>query len=103
MGITSDVEIQQNAYEARLIVRFEYQGEEVILESPVIVVENIVGMREASGSSGFFRGEIKGEDIVIKPDLSILVEQPPWPPPRHEQDLRNCTITLEPRKGNPGD
>ncbi len=104
LGITSDVEIQQDGYEARLIVRFEYQGEKVIFESSVIVVENIVGMREeASGSSGFFRGEIKGEDIVLKPDLSVLVGRPPWPVPPREQDLRNCTITLEPRKSNPGD
>ncbi len=99
--MTSDVEIQQDGYEARLIVRFEHEGKEITLEHPMIVVETAVMVMDATNSDYFFRGEIKGKKIVLKPELSVLAGWPKWAGPPLEQDLRECTITLEPRKGNP--
>ena len=98
----SGIEIQQDGYEAQLIVKFEHEGTEYGAEHPMIVVGTTVMVRDAMNSDYFFRGEIKGENIVIKPDLSVLAGWPKWASPPREEDLRNCTITLEPRKGNPG-
>ena len=98
----SGVEIQQDGYEAQLIVRFEYEGEEHTVEHPVIVVETAVLVHDFANEDYYFRGEIKGEDIVIKPDLSVLATWPKWALSLREKDLRKCVITLEPRKGNPG-
>ncbi len=98
-GITSDVEIQQEGFEARLIVRYEYEGEERTLEHPAIVVGTIGLVEDGANHNHFFRGEIKGKSIVLKPDLSIPGRWRKWA----LEDLRECTITLEPRPGNPGD
>ncbi len=101
-GFASDVEIEQEGYEAQLIVRVEYEGEKCTFENPAVVIESAFFVREAESFDYYFRGEIKGQSIVIKPDLSILVGWESWARPPREKDLRKCTITLEPRTGNPG-
>ena len=97
-GSASDVEIQQDGFEAQLIVKWKSGGEEFNLENPVIIVEAAIFVLDAMNSDYGFRGKVKGEVISLKPDESVLKGWPKWANPPRKKDLRKCTITLEPLK-----
>ena len=97
------IEIMQQGKDAMVDYIFE---EELawLLEYPVVVVESAISIFDwvhplafdSIELSFFFRGEIKNQKIIVKPDLSVLER---WPagydiPGRH--DLINCTVTFVP-------
>lgn len=96
---SSRIEIKQEGFEAQLIVR---EGGGPALENEAIVVETAILVNDAMNSDYNFRGEVKGKDIVIKPDISVLAGWPEWAKPPREKDFEECTITLQPLKGNSG-
>ena len=97
-GSASDVEIQQDGFEAQLIVKWKSGGEEFSLENPAVIVEAAIFVLDAMNSDYGFRGKVKGEVISLKPDKSVLKGWPEWANPPRKKDLRKCTITLEPLK-----
>ena len=98
----SGIEIRQDGFEAQLIVKIKSGGKEFSVENPAIIVEAAIFVLDAMNSEYGFRGKVKGEAILLKPDVSVLKTWPGWAGPPRKKDLKKCTITLEPLKSNPG-
>jgi hypothetical protein len=94
--VQSGIEIVQNGIEAQLIVRVKREGKELSLKNQAAIVESAISVVDEMNSDYFFRGEIKDQAIVIKPNLSVLNTWPQWAGPPSRSDLENCTITLKP-------
>jgi len=89
------VEITQDNMDAQVIVTVEQDGKESSLANPAAVAESAMAVNEATNSDYFFRGEIKSNVIVFKPDVSVLKTWPKWANPPSRKDLEKCVITLE--------
>lgn len=99
-GTARDIEIQQEGFEARLHLELKESAGRS-LNNPAIVVENSLVVVDAMNSDYCLRGEVKGENIVITPDESVLTTWPQWAKPPRKKDLKECTVTLEPLKAPP--
>ena len=89
------IEITQDDMDAQVIIKVEHEGKERSLKNSAAVAESAMALNEASNSDYYFRGEIKGNLIVFKPDLLVLKTWPKWANPPSRSDLEECVITLE--------
>ena len=67
------VEITQDDMDASVVVMVEVKGKELNVKNPAAVAESTMAVNDAMNSDYFFRGEIKDNVIVFKPDVSVLV------------------------------
>ena len=98
----SGVEIAQDGIEAQVVIRGKHEGKELSLKNPAAIAESAISVLDAMNSDYLFRGEIKDQVIVIKPNLSVLDRWPKWAGPPSRSDLENCTITLKPLSADSG-
>lgn len=98
----SGIEIAQDGIEAQVVIRVKYEGKEFSLKNQAAIAESAISVLDESNSDYFFRGEIKDQMIVIKPNLSVLDRWPGWAGPPSRSDLENCTITLKPLLADSG-
>lgn len=90
------VEITQDQFRAQIILRFLSNGKEISIENVAAVVENAIAVQDKMNSDFYLRGELKGGEIAIAPDLSVLDSWPSWANPPKKKDLQKCIITLSP-------
>ena len=98
----SGIEIVQDGIEVQVVIRVKYEGKEFSLKNEAAIAESAISVLDESNSDYFFRGEIKDQVIVIKPNLSVLDRWPGWASPPSRSDLENCTITLKPLSADSG-
>jgi TPR repeat protein len=98
----SGIEIAQDGIEAQVVLRGKHEGKELNLKNQAAIAESAISVLDAMNSDYFFRGEIKDQVIVIKPNLSVLDRWPEWAGPPSRSDLENCTITLKPLSADSG-
>ncbi|WP_305910376.1 tetratricopeptide repeat protein (plasmid) [Methylomarinum sp. Ch1-1] len=98
----SGIEIEQHGIEAQVVIRVTHEGKELSLKNEAAIAESAISVLDAMNSDYFFRGEIKDQAIVIKPNLSVLDKWPKWAGPPSRSDLENCTITLKPLSADSG-
>lgn len=89
------IEITQEGMDAQVIISVEYEGQERRLKNSAAIAESAMALNEMSNSDYYFRGEIRDNIIVFKPDLSVLRTWPKWANPPRREDLEDCVITLE--------
>jgi hypothetical protein len=89
------VEITQDDMDASVVVMVEVKGKELNVKNPAAVAESTMAVNDAMNSDYFFRGEIKDNVIVFKPDVSVLRSWPRWAKPPSRSDLEACVVTLE--------
>jgi hypothetical protein len=98
----SGIEIVQDGIEAQVVIRVKHEGKELSLKNQAAIAESAISVLDAMNSNYFFRGEIRDQGIVIKPNLSVLDTWPTWAGPPSRSDLENCTITLKPISAHSG-
>ena len=89
------IEITQEDMNAQVNITVEHKGKEVNVKNTAAVAESSMALIEASNSDYYFRGEIRDNVIVFKPDLSVLRTWPKWANPPSQKDLEDCVVTLE--------
>ena len=89
------IEITQEDMDAQVNITVEHKGKEVNVKNRAAVAESAMALVEASNSDYYFRGAIKDNIIVFKPDLSVLRTWPKWANPPSQRDLEQCVVTLE--------
>ena len=89
------IEITQSEMDAQVSITVEHKGKDVDMKNSAAVAESAMALIEASNSDYYFRGEIKDNVIVFKPDLSVLRTWPKWANPPSPSDLEDCVVTLE--------
>lgn len=98
----SGIEIVQNGIEAQIVIKIKQEGEELSLKNQAVIAESALSVVDEFNSDYFFRGDIKEQEIVIKPILLVLDTWPDWAGPPSQSDLENCTITLKALSSNSG-
>jgi hypothetical protein len=93
-GSAKSIEIQQDGFDAQLIISAEYKGKKLDIRNKAAVVESGIALQDAMNSDYFFRGTIKNDTIEIQPDVSVLQSWPKWANPPSQQDLETCIVTL---------
>lgn len=89
------IKITQEDMDAQVTITVEHKGKEVDVKNSAAVAESAMALIEASNSDYYFRGEIKDNVIVFKPDLSVLRTWPKWANSPSQRDLEECVVTLE--------
>ena len=93
------VEIEQDGFDALIVIKAVYEGNELASENQAAIAESAVAILDAMNSDYYFRGLIKDNNIQIRPDISVLGSWPKWANPPKRKDLEKCTITLVPLTG----
>jgi len=91
----SGIEITQDGIDAQFVIKFKQDDKEMSIKNPAAIAESAVSVLDAMNSDYFFRGVVKDNVIVFKPNLAVLDTWPKWASPPSRSDLENCTITLE--------
>ena len=89
------IEIKQEGIGAQIVIKFKKNDQEKSIANPAAIAETAIVLVDAANSSYDFKGEIKDQVIVLKPDVSVLNTWPKWAKPPSRDDLENCTVTLE--------
>jgi hypothetical protein len=59
------------------------------------IVDSSIVIQDSMNTGYYFEGKIKNKQIEIKPNVSVLRSWPEWAGPPAQNDIENCTITLE--------
>lgn len=89
------IEITQEEMDAEVIIFFEREGKERSLKNQAAVADSGMALNEMTNSDYYFKGEVRDNIIVFKPDLSVLRTWPKWAGPPDRKDLEDCAVTLE--------
>lgn len=91
------IEITQEEMDAEVIIFIDHEGKERSLKNQAAVADSGMALNEMTNSDYYFKGEVRDNIIVFKPDLSVLRTWPKWAGPPDRKDLEDCAVTLERR------
>lgn len=93
-GFLGDPTFEQQGHEVTMMQMADFDGEEP-METPVVIVENVLAFTDMMNTDFPFTGIVKGNVITITPETdTILAAWPDWVKAPSRKNLRKCKVTL---------
>jgi TPR repeat protein len=95
-GEVSGIEIIQDGFEAKILLKLIDQEQEVSISNSAVVVEQGIVIVDETNTNYYFWGVIddNNENIIIVPDESVLSTWPQGAAPPKIEDLEECEMIL---------